>query len=377
MKKKKPEQHPETLAIHAGREPDPASGALSPAIHPSSTFLTREDGGGYVYGRYGNPNRNAVETALAELEGGLGAACFASGVAAAMAVFQSLTPGDRVLVSADAYHGIRTQLRQRLIPWGLDVVFVDTSDPAAISRAITPGTRLVWVETPSNPLLKISDLAALAELARGAGATTVCDNTFSTSLLQRPFEQGFDLVMYSSTKYLGGHSDLIGGAVIVRDDSGWLERLHQAQKLAGAVPAPFDCWLLLRSLATLPMRVRAQNANAAALAEWLQNHPAVERVYYPGLPEHPGHETARRQMRGFGGMLSITLKDGPDFARALPHRTRLFRPATSLGGLESLIEHRASIEGPDSTTPAHLVRLSAGGEHIEDLIADLQRALEA
>lgn len=371
-------QHPETLAVHAGRRIDPETGAVATPLHLSSTFERAADGEyplGYMYSRYANPTRQALEAALAALEGGDTALAFASGSAAAQAVFQSFKPGDHIVMCRDAYHGIRRQLAEIMQPWGLRASYVDTTDLAAVRAAITPATRLVWVETPSNPLLKISDLASIASLARGHDIVTLCDSTFATPLLQRPLDYGMDLVLHSTTKYIGGHSDLLGGAVIARENGPLTETLRHRQGYGGAVPAPFDCWLMLRSLSTLSVRVRAQTATAERLAHELVGHPAVERVYYPGLATHPGHAIAIRQMAGFGGMLSIAVKGNEARAVAIAAKVRLFTRATSLGGVESLIEHRASIEGPDSETPRNLLRLSVGLEHADDLLDDLRQAL--
>jgi len=368
----------ETLAIHAGRAPDPATGALRAPIHLSTTFERAADGSyphGYSYTRAGNPNRASLETAVAALEGGVAAVAYASGSAATLAAFSLATPGGRIVSSADAYHGSLRQLRELLPRWGVSVEFVDTTDLDAVRAALGSPASLLWVETPSNPLLKVSDIAALAELAHAAGALLACDNTFATPVLQRPLELGADLVMHSSTKYLGGHSDVLGGVLVLRDADP-LPRLQEFQACGGGVPSPFDCWLVLRSLATLPLRVRAQAADANAIATFLATHPQVEHVHYPGLAGHPGHMLASRQMRGgYGAVVSFTVAGGAVQALDVVARARVFTRATSLGGLESLIEHRASIEGPESTTPSNLIRLSVGLEHVDDLTADLDQAL--
>lgn len=370
----------ETLAIHAGRHPDAATGAVAPSPILSTTFARDADGEyphGHLYSRSGNPGRTALETLLAAMERGAAAAAFASGSAASLAVFQALSPGDHVIAPDDVYHGTRTQLRELLARWGLAHSLVDLTDLDAVRAAITPATRLIWAETPSNPLLKICDIAGLAELARTAGATLVVDSTFATPVIQQPLTLGADLVMHSTTKYLGGHSDVLGGALIARDAGDPLfGRIRDLQTKGGAVPSPFDCWLLQRSIATLPLRVRAQTANAQAVAEFLAGHPAVERVHYPGLPGHAGHALARRQMPGgFGAMLSFQVRGDRATALAAVGQVKIFTRATSLGGIESLIEHRASVEGPYSTTPPNLLRVSVGLEHAEDLIADLGQAL--
>jgi cystathionine gamma-synthase len=369
----------ETLAIHAGRAPDPATGAVREPIHLSTTFERGPDGAyphGYFYGRSGNPNRAALEQAIAALEGGAEAVAFASGAAATLAVFSLAAGGGRIVCSADCYHGTARQLREILPRWGASVEFVDTTDLAAVERALEPGAALLWVETPSNPLLRVSDLAALAALARERGTLLGCDNTFASPVLQRPLALGADLVMHSTTKFLGGHSDVLGGVVVVREAGAVLERLREFQGVGGGVPAPFDCWLLLRSLATLPLRVRAQSAGALAVARFLEAHPRVEHVHYPGLPRHPGHALATRQMNGgFGAVVSVQVRGGAAEALAVAARARLFTRATSLGGVESLIEHRASMEGPLTQTPANLLRLAVGLEHPDDLLADLDQSL--
>lgn len=371
-------QHIETLCVHAGHAPDPVTGSISPPIHLSTTFERAADGSypqGYSYSRVANPNRNQLEARLAALEGGSEAFAFSSGVAAAMSLFQTLVPGDHVLCSRDAYHGVQRLLREVMQPWGLRVSFVDSTDHDALRAALTSATRLIWVETPSNPLLKITDLATVAEIARRADAFTMCDNTFATPVLQSPFEFGMDFVMHSTTKYLGGHSDVVGGALITRIAHPLAERLRMLQSEAGAIPSPFDCWLLLRGAATLPLRIRAQSQSALRIAQHLTGHSAVEQVFYPGLESHPGHVLAARQMRSFGAMLSFSLRGGEAAAMQLAANVKLFTRATSLGAVESLIEHRASMEGPETLTPRNLVRASIGLEHADDLIADLDQAL--
>jgi cystathionine gamma-synthase len=293
-----------------------------------------------------------------------------------MAVWQLLQPGDRVIAPLVAYHGTLRQLREYVEPRGIEVSAVDLCDVAAVQAALGAGARMVWTETPANPLLSITDLAAVSALARRAGAWVVCDNTFATPVCQQPFDFGVDLVVHSATKYFGGHSDVMGGVVLVRQDTSLLERIRGWQVLAGGVLGPFDCWLLRRSLATLALRVRAQCASALSVAGFLESHRAVERVHYPGLPTHPNHALAARQMPGgFGAMLSLCVRGGQEAAIAAAARTRLLRRATSLGGVESLIEHRASIEGPGSTTPENLLRVSVGIEDAADLIEDLSQAL--
>jgi cystathionine gamma-synthase len=369
----------ETTAVHAGRGPDPATGALREPIQLSTTFERDADGSyprGYYYARSGNPNRTTLERAVAALEGGGEAIAFASGSAATLAAFTLAAPGGRIVCSADCYHGTAKQLREILPQWGVRTEFVDTTDLDAVEQALHPGASLLWVETPSNPLLRVSDLAVLAGLAHARGALLGCDNTFASPVLQRPCALGADLVMHSSTKYLGGHSDVLGGIVVTRESGPALVRLREFQSAAGGVPSPFDCWLLLRSLATLPLRVRAQSAHAAAVARFLESDLRVERVHYPGLEAHPGHALAARQMHGgFGAVVSVQVPGGAAEALAVVSRLRLFTRATSLGGVESLVEHRASMEGPLSETPPNLIRMSIGLEHPDDLIADLDQAL--
>jgi cystathionine gamma-synthase len=369
---------PETLAVHAGRAVDAATGAVAPALHPSTTFERAPDGTfphAHVYGRTGHPDRAAVEQALSALEGGAAAAAFASGSAATMAVFLALAPGDHVVAPHDAYHGTARLLRERLGPWGLATTFVDMTDPAAVQAALGPRTRLVWVETPSNPLLKITDLARVVALAHDAGARVVCDNTLATPLGQRPLAWAADAVVHATTKYIGGHTDVSGGVVIVRERDEFFARLGRIQADGGAIPSPFDCWLVLRSLPTLPLRVRAQAAGAAHVAGFLARHPRVAAVHYPGLATHPGHALAARQMSAFGGMVSFEVRGDAATAMAVAAKVRLFTRATSFGGVESLIEHRASIEGPGTRTPDTLLRCSIGLEHPDDLVEDLARAL--
>lgn len=368
----------ETVAVHAGARVDPATGAVAPAIHPSTTFEREPDGSfphGHVYARSSAPNRAALEACLAALEGGADAVAFASASAATSAVFQALAPGDHVVAPTDAYFGTGKLLREVFGPWGLQTTFVDMTDLAAVERAVRAETRLVWAESPSNPLWKVSDLAALGAIARAAGARFVVDNTTATPVLQSPFRHGADLVVHATTKYLGGHGDVLGGAVVARERGPLLDRLRLLQTAGGAVPSPFDCWLVLRGIRTLPYRVRAQSEHALRVASFLASHPRVQAVHYPGLPSHQGHEIARRQMAMFGGMLSVQVAGDADAAMAVAAKVRVFTRATSFGGTESLIEHRASIEGPGTATPANLLRVSIGLEHPDDLIDDLAQAL--
>ena len=368
----------ETVAVHAGTRVDPATGAVTPAIHPSTTFERDVDGSyprGFVYSRNSNPNREALEECLAALEGGQGAAAFASASAATSAIFLALQPGDHVVAPLDAYHGTLRLLRETFTRWGLETTFVDMSDLEAARAAIRANTRLVWVETPSNPLWKISDVVAIGELARRVGARYVCDNTTATPVLQSPLGLGADLVLHATTKYLGGHGDVLGGAVVTRARDEFFERIRAVQASGGAVPSPFDCWLVRRGIRTLPYRVRAHSENALRVATFLHSHARVEAVHYPGLASHPAHDVARRQMTAFGGMLSVQVKGDPARAMDVAAKLRVFTRATSFGGTESLVEHRASIEGAGTRTPENLLRLSIGLEHSDDLIDDLGQAL--
>ena len=368
----------ETIAVHAGKKPDEGSGAITSSIQLATTFERGADGSfphGYIYSRTNNPNRKALETCLAALEGGAGAAAFASGSAASMAVFQALSPGDHIIAPLDIYWGTTIQLREIVERWGLKVSTVDMSDASQVEEAMTSKTRLIWVETPSNPLLKIVDIECMVEIGHRAGALVACDNTWGTPVLQRPLEMGVDVVMHSTTKYLGGHCDVISGALISREDDDFFRRIRLIQTAGGAVPSPFDCWLVHRGVSTLAWRVRAQAQQAFQVADFLNQHPRVAAVHYPGLKSHPGHEVAKRQMKLFGGMLAFQVRGGRDAAMAVAARVKIFTRATSLGGVESLIEHRASIEHPGTRTPDDLLRVSIGLEHVDDLIEDLNQAL--
>ncbi len=372
---------PESLVVRADGFLCPQTGAVVPQIHTSSTYA-RDDVdyaqiGGRGYSRDDNPSYEVVERVLAQLEEGAAAKLFASGMAAVAAVFQSLSPGDHVVVSREAYFGTPKWLREWGIPWGLDVTFADTTDLTALSRAVRPGaTRLVFVETPANPSWCVTDIAGAAEIARRAGARLVVDNTSATPVLTRPLGLGADLVVHSATKYLNGHTDVVAGAVVTATEDAFWERIGRLRFLAGAVLGPFEAWLLLRGMRTLFVRVRQACASALSIAEHFADHPAVAQVCYPGLPAFPGHAVAARQMTGgFGGMLSLRLAGGEAATLKAIKRCRVFIRATSLGGVESLIEHRATIEGDDSDVPADLLRLSVGCEALDDLIADLEFAL--
>lgn len=369
----------ETRAVHAGRHIDPATGAVTPPIHLSTTFERSPDGGyptGFSYSRDGNPNRLMLEKCLADLEGGKEALVFSSGLAVSTAIVQGLEPGDHIVAPDDVYWALREVIGGIFGKWGLETSYVDMTKRDEVRAALRPNTRLIWLETPSNPLMKVTDLAAVAALARShTKAITVCDGTFASPILQRPLECGIDMVTHSTTKYIGGHSDVVGGVLITRYDNYLFERCRRSQNFGGAVPSPFDCWLTLRGIETLPYRMRAHSENAMRVARCLREHPRVEAVHYPGLPGHPGHEIAARQMTDFSGMLSFQVRGDREAAMAVAARCRLFIRATSLGGPHSFIEHRASIEGPRTRTPQNLLRVSIGLEHPDDLLADLEQAL--
>jgi len=372
-----------TRAIHAGQDADPATGATVVPIYATSTYTQAAPGQhkGYEYSRSGNPTRAALETCLASLEGGERGLAFASGLAASTAVLSMLKPGEEVVAAADLYGGTYRLLERVFKPWGLVTHYTDDPSPAGFGKLITKSTKLVWIETPTNPLLQILDIAAIAELAHKAGSLLAVDNTFASSYLQQPLRLGADLVVHSTTKYLGGHSDVVGGAVIGRKDL--LQPIAFYQNAAGGVPGPFDAYLTLRGLKTLAVRMERHCANAGRLAAWLAEQSQVERVYYPGLPSHPGHEVAKRQMRDFGGMVSIRLKGGGAAAKRFLPRTKLFSLAESLGGVESLVCHPATMT--HASIPADLriargvddglIRLSVGIEDADDLQEDLRQAM--
>ncbi|WP_371790907.1 cystathionine gamma-synthase [Streptomyces sp. NBC_01471] len=373
----------ETLAIHAGNTADPLTGAVVPPIYQVSTF--KQDGvgglrGGYEYSRSGNPTRTALEENLAALEGGRRGLAFASGLAAEDCLLRTLlTPGDHVVIPNDAYGGTFRLFAKVVSRWGVEWSVADTTDPASVRAAMTPRTKVVWVETPSNPLLGITDIAAVADVARTAGAKLVVDNTFASPYLQQPLALGADVVVHSMTKYMGGHSDVVGGALVVNsDDIG--EELAYHQNAMGAVCGPFDAWLVLRGIKTLAVRMDRHSENATRIAEMLTRHPKVTSILYPGLSDHPGHEIAAKQMRSYGGMVSFRVQGGEEAAVAVCDRAKLFTLGESLGGVESLIEHpgrmtHASVAGSALEVPGDLVRLSVGIESADDLLADLQQAL--
>jgi cystathionine gamma-synthase len=369
----------ETLAVHAGRRPEGGTRDVTPAIHLSTTFQKAEDGslpGGYLYSRSNNPNRESLEQALAQLEQGAAALAYSSGSSATQALFQALAPGDHVIAPEDAYYGTGVLLKTHLSAWGLKSTMVDMRDLKAIERALTPSTRLIWTETPSNPLLNVTDLCGVVAIAKKAGALVACDNTWATPLLQHPLQLGVDIVLHSVSKYLSGHSDVIGGALVFRESGPLLDKCRSIQHEAGAVASPFECWLTLRGLQTFPYRVRAQSESAQKIAEFLARHSKIQVVHYPGLSSHAGHKIAASQMSGFGGMLSIQVQGGQSEAFKVCAGVKIFTHATSLGGPHSLIEHRASVEGSATRSPANLLRLSIGLEHPDDLIEDLEQALK-
>jgi len=369
----------ETLAVHAADFSE-LSKDVVPAIHLTTTYEREEDGSypqGFVYTRSENPNRNALETALAALEGGVACAAFGSGMAAISSILQLLKSGDHVLISDDLYHGTRHIVNGIMARWGLEASYVDMTDVNSLDTQFQDNTKLVWLETPSNPLLKIIDIAALSSLSHKNDCLVAVDATWTTPVVQRPLDLGADIVMHSTTKYLGGHSDILGGAVIVNDES-LIESIREIQLLGGAVPSPFDCWLLRRSLQSLPYRMRGHCDNALKVAQFLETQDSVQAVHYPGLASHPQHQVAAKQMQSFGGMMSVQIGEdasSPDLAMKLAANLKLIVRATSLGGVESLIEHRASIEGEGTATPQNLLRISIGLEHPDDLIADFAQAL--
>ncbi|MBV9497607.1 MAG: aminotransferase class I/II-fold pyridoxal phosphate-dependent enzyme [Acidobacteria bacterium] len=370
--------HFETTAIHAANHPDEATGAIAPPLHLSTTYERTADGGmphGFAYVRDGNPTQSRLEEALAAIDAAESALVFASGMAAASAALQVLPAGSHVLIADDSYYGVRNVAEQFFGQWQLAVDFVAMHDLDAVRRAIQPETKLLWTESPSNPLLRICDLRALADVAHEHGAMLAVDGTFASPALQRPIELGADLVLHSTTKYLGGHSDVQGGSLAFRRRDAYAERVEHVRQVIGGVASPFNSWLVLRGIRTLSARMRVHCQNARAIAAFLEAHPRVEVVHYPGLASHPGHEIAKRQMSEFGGMLSFGMKGGREEAIAVVERVKLFTRATSLGAIESLLEHRASSEGPGSRTPQNLLRMSVGLEHPDDLIADLEQAL--
>jgi len=370
--------HIETIAARAGSRPDPTSGALSPPLQLATTFEHAPDGRlphGFLYQRYDNPTQQQAEQALAALEGARRALLFPTGMAAGATALQALPPGGHVLLCDDSYFSFRALAARQFPRWGLTHTIVDFTDLDAVRAALRPDTVLLWAETPSNPLLKVSDIAALADIAHGADARLLVDGTFASPVLQQPLALGADIVLHSATKYLGGHGDVMGGVLCFAQDDTHADACHQLRLLAGATASPFAAWMILRGVRSLPARMDWHCRNARTVAEFLAAHPQAAAVHYPGLPSHPQHAVAARQMRGFGGMLSFEVAGGREAALAVAARLRLFTNATSLGSTESLVEHRASIEGPESPTPGGLLRLSVGLEHGDDLVADLAQAL--
>jgi cystathionine gamma-synthase len=372
--------HFETKAIHSGAATDGETGAVAPPIHLSTTFERRADDGepahGYSYIRDHNPTQTRLEEALAAIDSAAAALAFSSGMAAATCLLQALPAGAHVILPDDGYYAVRTLASDFFPRWGLTHTFVDMADLDGVHRALRPETRAIWAESPSNPLMKIADLAALARTAHAAGAMLIVDGTFATPALQRPIELGADAVLHSTTKYLGGHSDVHGGGAAFARRDGYFDAVQHGRTITGGVASPFNSWLVLRGIRSLAARMRVHCENAVAVARFLQSHRRVEAVHYPGLPSHPGHKIAGRQMSAFGGMMSFRVRGGRDEALGVAAKTKVFIRATSLGGIESLIEHRASSEGPGSRTPPNLLRMSIGLEHAEDLIDDLRQALE-
>jgi len=369
----------ETKAIHSGADTDAETGAIAPPIHLSTTFERRAEDGtpahGFSYIRDGNPTQLRLEEALAAIDSASHALAFSSGMAAAACVLQSLPAGSHLILADDCYYGVRALAAEYLPRWSIDCDLVAMEDLDAVRPAVRPSTRAIWSETPSNPLMKIVDVAALATIAHDASAVLITDATFATPALQRPIEQGADVVMHSTTKYLGGHSDVQGGSLAFSKRDALSDAIEHCRKITGGVASPFNSWLILRGIRSLSARMRVHCENAMALARALESHPRVEAVHYPGLGSHPGHEIAARQMSAFGGMLSFNVRGGRAEALAVTGKTKVFTRATSLGGTESLIEHRNSSEGPGSGTAENLLRVSVGLEHAQDLVDDLMAAL--
>lgn len=371
--------HFETLAVHAGAEPDPETGAIAPPLHLSTTFRHGPAGervAGFEYLRESNPTQSRLETMLALVEGGEASLAFASGQAAMLAAMQSLPRGAQLLIPDDCYTGLRGLCREFLPEKDITATAVDMADLGAVQAAITPATKMIWAETPSNPQLKIADIAGLSAIAKSHGLLLACDNTFATPVLQQPVALGADLVMHSTTKYFGGHSDVLGGALVFARKDGFHDAVFHRRHITGAVISPFNAWLVLRGARSLPARMAWHCRNARAIADFLAAHPAIEAVHYPGLASHPNHAVAARQMSDYGGMLSFRVRGGREAALAVAGRLRLILNATSLGGCESLIEHRASVEGPNPVSPQNLLRFSVGLENVEDLLVDLAAALD-
>lgn len=371
--------HKVTQAIHASMEEAGDNSAIVPPVHRSTIYEIDERGHqeeNWHYTRLGNPNRKQWERVLSTMEEGAGAAAFSSGVAAASAVFQSLNPGDHVIIPDDVYAGNRELVKQIMKPWGLQADFVNMSDTDELETCINDQTKLIWIETPSNPLMRISDIEKICRIAHQQNITVCVDNTWPTPINQLPLKLGADLVLHSTTKYFGGHSDILGGAIVTRKENQFFERIRRVQRIGGAVPSPEDCWRLSRSTRTLPYRMRGHNENAKRLADFFQKHPKVAEVFYPGLSSHDGFETAQKQMSGFGGMISFLVDGDREEALKIVSGAQLISRATSLGGVESTWEHRRSSVGEDSRAPENMIRISVGLEHPEDLMEDLEQAFE-
>jgi cystathionine gamma-synthase len=370
----------ETIAVHGSHLKDETAGAIAAPVFLTTTFERALDGTypkGHMYSRNSNPNRIALEKGLAALEGASRGFAFGSGLAAVNAVFQCLQSGDHILMPEVGYYASYKLAEEILGPWGLEVTQVDMTDLAQVEKAVQKNTKLIWAETPANPMLSITDIKGLATIAKKHGLKLGVDNTLGTPVLQNPIALGADIVMHATTKYIGGHSDIMGGAVLLKDDDDWAKRIERVQILMGATPNPLDCYLLARGLKTLPLRMREHSANALELAKRLEKHPKVEKVHYPGLESHSQHVLAKAQMpQGFSGMIALQVKTGETETREMAGKLQIFQQATSLGGVESLVEHRKSIEGPQSTTPGNLLRFSIGLEHLDDLWADLEQALK-
>jgi cystathionine gamma-synthase len=368
----------QTQSIHSGRHVDPATGSVTTPLYTSTTFERDPDGAfsrHFFYSRIDNPNRQSLEQCLADLEGGVEAVAFGTGMAASLAVFQALSPGDHVVLHRDLYFGVRELVTGMFARWGLKHTFVDMRNIEELHQACGPETKLLWLETPTNPLIEVVAIEPVVALSRSLKIPLVCENTFATPVLQNPLKLGADIVVVALTKYIAGHSDALGGAVVFGKQTEFTARIKEFQRVGGAVLSPFDCWLILRGVQTLVPRVKLHCENARRVAEFLSTHPAVSVVHYPGLPKDPGHAIASKQMRDFGGMLSFEIRGGREEAFAMTSRLKLIVRATSLGGTHSLIEHRASIEGTFSRSPESLLRFSVGLEGADDIIGDLDQAL--
>lgn len=368
----------ETKAIHSGLKIGDPSSAIIPPISPSTIFEIDTEGkkdGDLHYTRLSNPNRLQFEHLIATLEGGEAAAAFSSGIAAATGVLQALAPGDHIIIPEDVYAGTRKMVKDIMNGWGLESDFIDMTSIDTIEAHIKPNTRLIWIETPSNPLMRITDIAETVALAASKGILTLVDNTWPTPVNQLPLELGADLVLHSTSKYFGGHSDILGGAIIAKKQNGLFERVRMIQQMGGAVPSPYDCWMLSRSTRTLSYRMKGHNEHASLIADYLSQHSKIENVYYPGLPSNPGHHIAKKQMSGYGGMISFLVAGNQKESIAVVGKSKLIKRSTSLGGVESTWEHRQSSEGEDSVSPRNMIRLSVGLEHPDDIIEDLEQSL--